>query len=166
MPKSGEPRTSVRRLRAAEKQKRALEMRIEGAAYEEIRAELGYRSRSGAHKAVMSALRKMLREPADTVRELELQRLDRILRPMMQLAITGDAAAVDRVLKVMDRRAKLLGLDAPTKSALTDPEGNALPASEWTELRTTILRVLEAFPDARAALVGALEGNGHDGDSA
>lgn len=32
-------------------------------------------------------------------------------------------AAVDRVLKIAERRAKLLGLDLPTKVALTDPTG-------------------------------------------
>jgi len=30
---------------------------------------------------------------------------------------------VDRVLKIQERRAKLLGLDMPTKTALTDPTG-------------------------------------------
>lgn len=33
-------------------------------------------------------------------------------------------ATADRILKVMERRAKLLGLDAPTKTAMTNPEGN------------------------------------------
>lgn len=32
-------------------------------------------------------------------------------------------AALDRALKVMERRAKLLGLDMPTKTAITDPTG-------------------------------------------
>lgn len=33
-------------------------------------------------------------------------------------------AAIDRVLKVSERRARLLGLDTPTKVALTNPEGD------------------------------------------
>lgn len=32
-------------------------------------------------------------------------------------------AAMDRLLKIGERRARLLGLDAPTKTALTDPTG-------------------------------------------
>lgn len=32
-------------------------------------------------------------------------------------------AAVDRLVKLSERRARLLGLDAPTKTALTDPTG-------------------------------------------
>ena len=33
-------------------------------------------------------------------------------------------SAIDRVLKIMERRAKLLGLDAPAKTALTNPSGD------------------------------------------
>ena len=33
-------------------------------------------------------------------------------------------AAVDRALRIMERRAKLLGLDAPTKVAATNPNGD------------------------------------------
>ena len=33
-------------------------------------------------------------------------------------------AAMDRLLKIGERRARLLGLDAPTKTALTDPSGD------------------------------------------
>lgn len=35
-------------------------------------------------------------------------------------------AAVDRYLKIMERRAKLLGLDMPNKVALTDPSGEKI----------------------------------------
>ena len=33
-------------------------------------------------------------------------------------------AAIDRILKIEERRAKLLGLDAPAKTALTNPAGD------------------------------------------
>ena len=33
-------------------------------------------------------------------------------------------AAMDRLLKISERRARLMGLDAPTKTALTDPSGD------------------------------------------
>lgn len=32
-------------------------------------------------------------------------------------------SAIDRILRIEDRRAKLLGLDMPTKTALTNPDG-------------------------------------------
>ena len=43
--------------------------------------------------------------------------------------------AIEKALKIMDRRAKFLGLDAPQKTALTDPTGEkeASLGSELTE---------------------------------
>lgn len=35
--------------------------------------------------------------------------------------------SVDRLIKVMERRARLLGLDKPSKVAATDPDGNPVP---------------------------------------
>jgi hypothetical protein len=32
-------------------------------------------------------------------------------------------AAIDKLMKIMERRARLMGLDAPTKNAFTDPSG-------------------------------------------
>ena len=45
--------------------------------------------------------------------EEELAKLDRLERSLLPLAIQGKVTVVDRVLAIMDRRAKLLGLDAP-----------------------------------------------------
>jgi hypothetical protein len=45
------------------------------------------------------------------VRQLELERLDRLLIALWDLATGGSLGAIDRVLKVMQRRAELLGLD-------------------------------------------------------
>ncbi len=111
-----EPKTSKRRLEAVEKQRRALEMRKRGTSFDVIASELGYSSRSGAYKAVMSAIEKMLREPAEEVRTLELERLDELLAGLWMKAVKGDAAALDRVLRIMERRSKYLGLDAPKES--------------------------------------------------
>jgi len=112
----GEPKTSKRRLEAVEKQQRALEMRKRGTSFQAIADELGYSNKSGAYKAVMSAIEKMLREPAEEVRTLELERLDELLSGLWEKAVKGDAAALDRVLRIMERRAKYLGLDAPKES--------------------------------------------------
>lgn len=57
------------------------------------------------------------------LRVLEERRLDAILMVLWPLVRGGDQGAVDRVLRVMQRRAALRGLDAPTKLAPTDPTG-------------------------------------------
>lgn len=109
----GESETSKRRLEAAANQRKALKLRKAGQSFDAIAQELGYASRSGAFHAVMSALRKTLQEPADEVRKMELERLDSMLEATWEFAMTGKPEAVDRVLKIMERRAKYLGLDAP-----------------------------------------------------
>ena len=55
------------------------------------------------------------REVADETRQLEVERLDALWRIMFAKAMAGSHQAVDRCLAIQDRRAKLLGLDAPTK---------------------------------------------------
>ena len=116
-----EPKTSVRRLQAVERQRRALELRKAGASFEEIASTLGYAGKSGAYRAVISALKRTLQEPADEVRKLEAARLDRAQRAAWERMLAGDLEALGKVLKVMERRAKLLGLDAPAKLPLPDP---------------------------------------------
>jgi len=110
----------------AEKRRRALELRKAGADYEAIARQVGYASGSGAFKAIQAALKDVVREPAEEVRTIELERLDRIMLGLWKQATSGDARAVDRVLKIMERRAKLLGLDAPVK--LDDADLNPLTA--------------------------------------
>lgn len=71
----------------------------------------------------MTALRKTLREPADEVRLLELERLDALTYALWPEAMQRNLGAIDRLLRVMERRDTLLGLDAPTKVAPTTPDG-------------------------------------------
>lgn len=48
-------------------------------------------------------------------RNVELQRLQEMHRTVWEDALTGDREAIGTVLRLMERRAKLLGLDAPAK---------------------------------------------------
>lgn len=110
----GESKTSKRRLAAREKWRKALELRKTGMTFEAIAAEVGYKGGApAAYKAVMTALKDTLREPAQELRNLEAERLD-----MLQHKLSDNAGpdkeelpVVDRLLRVMERRAKLLGLD-------------------------------------------------------
>jgi hypothetical protein len=112
---NGEHMASGHRLSAAERQKRALELRAGGASFDAIAAELGYGSRSGAHKAVLTGLRATLREPADELRTLELERLDAMLAAIWPSVQRGHLASIDRALAIQERRARYLGLDAPAR---------------------------------------------------
>lgn len=115
----GESSASTRRIEATEKQAKALELRKAGWTYEAIASAVGYSGNTGARKAVESALKKTIQEPADEVRRLEIERLDTLLRGLWDAAIDGKLFAVDRALRIMERRAALLGLDAPAKQDVT-----------------------------------------------
>jgi len=114
---------SKARVAQTEKQKQALALRLSGASYEQIAQALGFKNRSTAWHAVEDALTRAIQEPADEVRALEVQRLDRWLFNIDAQIRSGSLEALDRGLKIMTRRATLLGLDAPTKMAPTTPDG-------------------------------------------
>ena len=104
-------RVTQTKLALRQRQRLALERRLAGETYQQIADALGYKSKCGAYKAVEGALREVTREPAEAVRELELQRLDAMLATLWPLMQKGDIQALAGCLKISERRAKLLGLD-------------------------------------------------------
>ena len=121
-----------RRLQAAARQKQALKLRLAGASYEDIATQLGYAGRGNAWRSVMAALKATLQEPADQVRILEAARLDRLLLGVWTQAAKGNQGAIDRAIKIMERRAKLLGLDAPSKQQI-EAVGDTVIKMTWGE---------------------------------
>lgn len=87
-------------------------------------------------QAVCQDLARALKERQDMaaadrveLRTLEAQRLDRLFLVVWRQALAGDLAAVDRALRIQDRRAKLLGLDEPSRQLsgiVTDVDPEAL----------------------------------------
>lgn len=121
-----ESKTSVNRIEAVERQRQAVELRKAGLGYEAIAQQLGYAGPSGAYKAIQSALRRTLQEPADELRAIENARLDDLWRGIWLDARKGNVLKIDRALKIMARRAALLGLDAPTRTEdVTDRRAEA-----------------------------------------
>lgn len=100
-----------------DKERQAIELRRAGATFDDIAKALGYATPQGAYLAYHRALKRTLVEAgADDMRELELDRLDRLQRAVWSRALQGDIQAINTALKILDRRAKYLGLDAPIKS--------------------------------------------------
>ena len=119
MPRSKMSKSTVL---AAERASKALEMRMSGATYASIGSALGITT-GAAHKAVARAMSSMSEETqanAETFRQLEVARLDQMLMGLWDKARAGDLATVDRVLRIMERRSRLLGLDAlpPAKAII------------------------------------------------
>lgn len=112
--------------------KSSLELRLAGLKFREIAEQTGL-SISGAHAQVAKALeetRKDIAEKADELRALLLLQLDEMHRAWWPLAIGEEAEgnpvapnkhALDRILRIMDRKMILLGLKdaAPGVDPLT-----------------------------------------------
>ena len=75
------------------------------------------------------------------VRSLELARLDEMLLGLWGKASRGELQSVDRVLKILERRARYLGLDAPQRQSLEGPDGG--PVTIDHDPRQTVLERLE-----------------------
>ena len=102
----------------AERKKNALELRLAGASYRDIAQALEV-SPATALQDCKEALADIPAQQADEMRTVELSRLDRLQRAVWPRAVKGDLQAVDRAIKIIDRRAKLFGLDAPQQVQIT-----------------------------------------------
>ena len=94
----------------------AIRLRMSGATIAQISGQLGYASEAGAYKAIMRELEQTAQdqgESTEAVRQLELKRLDQMLFPIWNQVISGDQGAISTALRIQERRASLLGLDAP-----------------------------------------------------
>jgi hypothetical protein len=95
----------------------AVRLRLAGLTYAEVAAKLGV-SEQRAWQLVRAEVQRLNRERKEAAAELqrlELERLDRLHAAFWDRALEGDLDAAGVVLKVMARRARLLGLDAPPK---------------------------------------------------
>tara|TARA_R100000654_G_scaffold71534_1_gene102584 strand:- start:25645 stop:26124 length:480 start_codon:yes stop_codon:yes gene_type:complete len=63
----------------------------------------------------LKALAKEMKGQAEQIRSLELTRLDELQTAIWADCMDGKLTAIDRVLKIMERRSKLVGLDAPDR---------------------------------------------------
>ena len=120
MPKGARRETAKSMTLAKQRERDALDLRTKGFTYDRIAEALGM-STSGAADSVrraLQALKTETAEKAEEVRDLELRRLDRMLQIAEAAADSGDLAAIDRVLRIQERRSKYLGLDAPAKAEI------------------------------------------------
>ena len=94
---------------------KVLELRRAGLTWQRISEETGYADASGAYLAYKRAIKRTMQQPADELREQELDRIDRLQLALWPKAMKGDNASVNTIVRLMERRARLLGLDTPIK---------------------------------------------------
>jgi hypothetical protein len=135
-----------RTVETARRDAQAANLRAQGMTYTDIMDEMGYDSPGTVYSAVQRALLATVAEPAAEARVFELRRLDmallvafRILRTdhavlhQGQKVLDGETGlpliddkpklmAIDRIVRIAERRAKLLGLDVPTQIQVLSPD--------------------------------------------
>jgi hypothetical protein len=94
---------------------KVLELRRVGLTWVRIAEEVGYKDHTGAYAAYKRAIKRTMQQPADELREQELDRIDRLQVAVWPSAMKGDTRAVLTIVRLMERRAKLTGLDMPIK---------------------------------------------------
>lgn len=98
-----------------DKEIKVLELRRAGLTFERIAEESGYADASGAYLAYKRAIKRTMQQPADELRQQELDRLDRLQLAAWPNAMKGDVRSILAIAKLMERRARLTGLDVPIK---------------------------------------------------
>ena len=88
----------------------AVELAIDGVSYGAIAAEVGYSHRGTAYKAVHKALAERVTVSVDQWRRLELDRLDALQVALWPHAMAGDTATAGVVLRIIEQRARVLGI--------------------------------------------------------
>ena len=121
--------TNPTRIAQAERRTQYVNLRKEGYTYEHIAAQFGV-TRQAVYSGVKKALDKQQAESVGELRALENERLDDLLRAIYAEALKGDLGAIDRILRIMERRARLWGLDAPVRQELSGPEGGPVAFDE------------------------------------
>lgn len=124
----------------------ALSLRLSGASWTDIAIALGFPTPRAAMLACERALVKQLEttEDRDKMRQMAGARLERLLRGIWTRALDPNdpeqLSAVSRSRELIDRHAKLFGLDAPTEIVVHSPSQSEL--EDWV-LRMTATMVPE-----------------------
>ena len=113
-------KTDKRSTIATERKKKAFELRKAGLTYEKIGIQIGVSTQAahGLIKRELIRLSKLAESDASLIRTLEIERLDGLIDAIWSKAMEGDLAAIDRVLKISERRSRFLGLDEPAKAEI------------------------------------------------
>lgn len=105
---------------------KALQLRAARLSYQQIADRLYNGDKGNAYRDIQKAISNQEKEAVEEVRAQEILLLDELARPQIKKALEGDEKAVTALLRIMERRSKYLGLDAPTQVEQTGTGGFAI----------------------------------------
>jgi hypothetical protein len=113
--------TSANRIERERQVAEILALRVSGWSLREIGESLHPAiSAQAVHKCICKAIARMVDEAVEQIRKIESLRLDEATAAIYPAASMGDLAAIDRLLSIMARRARLLGLDVRPVALASD----------------------------------------------
>lgn len=148
-------KASAQKIDLAERRYKALELRKAGASYRAIAAKIAEElkipdySEAQAHRDVMHVLKELNEKTnleAEEYRRLELERCDVALLAIYKQVQQGHLGAIDRLLRIIERQSKLLGLDAVPQKQMT-----------LIEALTVLLKEGAATPEQVAVIMNGLK---------
>jgi hypothetical protein len=126
-------------LRTRERERQALELWLRGTTYQQIAdSGIGIMTASGVAKAVKRALRAIPEKAAQEARRAMGERLQRMRFKAWEAAKTNPVGALNTLIKIEEREAKLFGLDRPTKVEVGGEKGGAIPITLVREIAARI----------------------------
>ena len=144
------------KITAAERRQKVIELRKAGGSYRAIGIQVGV-SAEQVRRDLNQALAGLQQEENGAtaqMRQLESERLDSLTLAFWKGAIEQkDPDAANIVLKCMDRRAKLYGLDKPEQLQISQTGGSG---PDWALIQQALMVALQAYPEARAAVAAGL----------
>lgn len=141
--------TKANNVKRHEQVMRAYELRRDGMSYKDIAKVLGI-AHGTARNWIVAELERTAAEPREEVRKIEVERLDYLYSKLKPRIDQGESQAINSALKVMDRRAKLLGLDMPVQVEVTT-------TTETDHAISGLLEEMEALNAKRAQHAGATD---------
>lgn len=107
----------AKKLSQADRRAKVLTYRMSGASSRDIAVKVGVSHPTVLNdlKVMMTELNEQIAEGREQLHALENSRLDKLQAAIWLTALTGHPDSVRTVLSVMERRAKLNGLDKPVK---------------------------------------------------
>jgi predicted DNA-binding protein YlxM (UPF0122 family) len=112
------------------RQEKAIQLRRSGLSLREIASRLEVNVAT-IHSDIKTMLAEAIKENvdnADQLRAMEIERLDRMTMAIQAQVTAGHLGAIDRAIRISERRAKLLGLDMPVKQEVKHSGGMAIKA--------------------------------------
>jgi hypothetical protein len=149
-------RRSVRADQLAARRVEALSLRMAGLTYEQIGSRLQM-TRLNAMELIKVSLQEAENLAVDEMRTLENIKLDRVQASIWSKVLDGDLPSIAAFLQISNRRAKLNGLDSPTRINLSLTVQQEME-SALKELEAVVLASPEVVD---AALDPALDPDSH-----